>query len=230
MKKILITGANRGLGFAHTRKFVEDGVFVYATARVPQEAHELNDFARANPELVKVLAYDAEQADAPSKLKAELNDVALDLVFFNAGVNAARLSFGELDSDAALQLFKINALAPLKLAEALVANVARSERKIYAFQSSLMGSINDNGSSGSYAYRMSKCALNMVVKNISIDLSAQGVIAVALHPGWVKTRMGGAQAPLSLSESVQGQQQLLRALTPAQNGGFFNYDGKALPW
>ena len=230
MKKVLITGANRGLGFAHTRKFVEQGVFVYATARVPHEANELNDFARANPELVQVFAYDAEQANAPAKLKDELNDVALDLVFFNAGVNGARLRFGDIDAHTALQLFKINALAPLKLAEALVQNVTRSERKIYAFQSSLMGSINDNGSGGSYAYRMSKCALNMVVKNISIDLSAQGVIVVALHPGWVKTRMGGEQAPLSLSESVQGQQQLLRALTPAHNGGFFNYDGKALPW
>jgi len=230
MKKVLITGANRGLGLEHARRFVEQGVFVYATARVPHAADELHEFARANAELVKVLAYDAEQANAPAQLKAALDSVALDLVLFNAGANGARLRFGEIDSDAALQLFKINALAPLKLAEALVQNLARSERKIYAFQSSLMGSIADNGSSGSYAYRMSKCALNMVVKNISIDLSAQGVIAVALHPGWVKTRMGGEQAPLSLSESVQGQQQLLRALTPAQNGGFFNYDGKTLPW
>ena len=93
-----------------------------------------------------------------------------------------------------------------------------------------MGSIGDNGSSGSYAYRISKCALNMAVKNIAIDLRAQGVTAVALHPGWVKTRMGGEQAPLSLAESVQGQQQLINSLTLAQSGGFFNFDGKALPW
>ncbi len=230
MKKVLITGANRGLGFEHARRYVEQGVFVYATARVPDEADELNQFARKNAELIKVLAYDAVQADAPAKLKAELGDAALDLVFFNAGVNGTRQLFGDIDAAAALQLFQINAVAPLKLAEALVKNVTQSARKIYAFQSSLMGSIGDNGSSGSYAYRMSKCALNMVVKNIAIDLREQGVIAAALHPGWVKTRMGGEQAPLSLSESVQGQQQLLSSLSLAQSGGFFNYDGKSLPW
>ncbi len=230
MKKILITGANRGLGLEHTRRFVDQGVFVYATARVPHEADELNLLAVQYPALVKVLAYDATNSDAPAQLAAELDKVALDLVLFNAGVNGKRLNFGEIDSDSALQLFQINALAPLKLAEALVQNVAKSERKIYAFQSSLMGSVGDNGSSGSYAYRISKCALNMVVKNIAIDLKAQGVIAVALHPGWVKTRMGGEQAPLSLTESVQGQQHLLSSLSLAQSGGFFNFDGKSLPW
>lgn len=230
MKKILITGANRGLGLEHTRRFVAQGVFVYATARLPHEANDLNQLALQNPALVKVLAYDAVQPDAPAKLKAVLDDVALDLVLFNAGVNGKRLNFGEIDADSALQMFQINALAPLKLAEALAQNVVKSERKIYAFQSSLMGSISDNGSSGSYAYRISKCALNMAVKNISIDLKAQGIIAVALHPGWVKTRMGGEHAPLSLAESVQGQQQLLSSLTLAQSGGFFNFDGTPLPW
>ena len=230
MRKVLITGANRGLGLEHTRHFLARGVFVYATARTPNEADELKQLARDHAELIRVLAYDALIADAPARIKAELGDVALDLVLFNAGVNGARQLFGHIDAQAATQLFQINALAPLKLAEALVENVAKSERKIYAFQSSLMGSIGDNGSSGSYAYRISKCALNMVVKNIAIDLRAQGVTAVALHPGWVKTRMGGEQAPLTLAESVQGQQQLLSTLTLAQSGGFFNFDGKALPW
>lgn len=230
MKKILITGANRGLGLEHTRRFVERGVFVYATARAPREAEELNQLARAHPELVQVLPYDALDAEAPAQLKAELANVALDLVFLNAGAMSARPPFGNIDSQAALQLFQINTLAPLKLAEALVENVVSSQRKILAFQSSLMGSITDNGSGGAYAYRISKCALNMAVKNMAIDLREQGVIAVALHPGWVKTRMGGVQAPLALADSVQGQQQLLFNLTLAQSGGFFNHDGKSLPW
>ncbi len=230
MKNVLITGANRGLGLEHTRRFVERGVFVYATARAPSEADELNQLAHEHANLVKVLAYDALAADATTRLKAELSDVALDLALFNAGVSSARPPFGNIDAEAALQLFQINALAPLKLAEALLQNVAISERKIFAFQSSLMGSITDNASGGAYAYRISKCALNMAVKNIAIDLREQGVIAVALHPGWVKTRMGGTQAPLSLAESVQGQQQILTNLTLAKSGGFFNYDGKNLPW
>ena len=230
MKKALITGANRGLGLEHTRRLIERDVFVYATARAPNEADELNQLAHDHADLIQVLTYDALDAQAPARLKAELANVALDLVFFNAGVSSARPPFGDIDAQAALQLFHINALAPLKLAEALVENVARSQRKIFAFQSSLMGSIGDNSSGGAYAYRVSKCALNMIVKNIAIDLRERGVIAVALHPGWVKTRMGGTQAPLSLSESVQGQQQLLFNLTKAQSGGFFNYDGKILPW
>ena len=113
MKKILITGANRGLGLEHARGFVEHGVFVFATARVPHAADELNELARANAELVKVLAYDAKQTDKPAQLKAELDSVALDLVLFNAGANGTRLRFGEIDSDATLQLFRTNAIAPL---------------------------------------------------------------------------------------------------------------------
>lgn len=230
MKKVLITGANRGLGLEHTRHFVARGVFVYAAVRHPSEADDLKQLAQAHPALVKLLAYDAQLADAPARVKAELGDVALDLVFLNAGVSSARPPFGSIDAAAALQLFQINTLAPLMLAQALVQNVSASERKIYAFQSSLMGSISDNSAGGAYAYRISKCALNMAVKNIAIDLREQGITAVALHPGWVQTRMGGAQAPLTLAESVQGQQALLNNLTLAQSGGFFNYDGKNLPW
>ena len=93
-----------------------------------------------------------------------------------------------------------------------------------------MGSVGDNGSGGYYAYRLSKGALNMVAKGVSNDLRPRGVIAVALHPGWVKTRMGGESAPVSAQECVAGQQRLLDSLTPADSGRFFNYDGKELPW
>ena len=230
MKNVLITGANRGLGLEHTRRFVASGAFVYATARAPSDADELNQLASEYPTLLTVLAYDAQIADAPDQLKAQLENAPLDIAFFNAGVSSARPPLGSIDADAAIHLFQVNALAPLKLAEALIDNVAASERKILAFQSSLMGSISDNSTGGAYAYRISKCALNMAVKNIAIDLRKLGITAVALHPGWVKTRMGGAQAPLTLAESVQGQQRLLNNLTIAQSGGFFNYDGKALPW
>jgi len=118
-------------------------------------------------------------------------------------------SFGSVDVEDALQLIRINALAPLKLVETLADHVARSERKLIAFQSSLMGSVGDNGSGGYYAYRLSKGAVNMIAKGVSNDLRPRGVIAVALHPGWVKTRMGGAGAPLSVEACVAGQQRLL---------------------
>ena len=135
-----------------------------------------------------------------------------------------------MDVEEVLQLIRINSLAPLKLAEALTENVARSERKLMAFQSSQLGSIGNNTSGGRYGYRISKAALNMVAKGIASDIWSRGVIAVALHPGWVKTRMGGAGAPVSVQQCVAGQQRLFDKLTMADSGHFFNYDSTELPW
>jgi NAD(P)-dependent dehydrogenase (short-subunit alcohol dehydrogenase family) len=159
-----------------------------------------------------------------------VGDTPTDLLLANAGAGSGeRESFGAVDAEAVVQLIRINSIAPLKLAEALADNVARSDRKLIAFQSSLMGSIGDS-SGGYYAYRMSKAALNMVAKGVSNDLSSSGVIAVALHPGWVKTRMGGAGAPVSVEQCVAGQQRLFDRLSVADSGHFFNYDGTELPW
>jgi NAD(P)-dependent dehydrogenase (short-subunit alcohol dehydrogenase family) len=231
MKTILITGANRGLGLAHTKRFAERGATVFATARVPGEALELQQLAHAHQGRVHVLSYDALDANAPASIKAALGATAIDLAFFNAGASTKpRTGFGASDTQVISQLIAINALAPLKLAEAIVENVANSERKIFAFQSSLMGSIGDNASGGAFAYRISKCTLNMIAKGIAVELRARAVISVALHPGWVQTRMGGEHAPLTQAQSVSGQQDLLERLSLQDSGSFFNYDGKLLPW
>jgi NAD(P)-dependent dehydrogenase (short-subunit alcohol dehydrogenase family) len=199
MKTILITGANRGLGLAHVRTFASRGIHVFATARVPDESIELTQLATLYAGLVDVLQYDAADPEAPSRLKAIVGDTPLDLLFCNAGVmGESGQSLGSIDVFGILDIVRINSLAPLKLVEALTDNVACSKRKLVAFQSSLMGSIGDNGSGGRYGYRISKCALNMIAKGVANDLRSRGVISVALHPGWVKTRMGGQQAPLTL--------------------------------
>ena len=231
MKTILITGANRGLGLAHVRSFASRGIRVFATARFPDDAIELKQLATLHAGLVDVLAYDAADLQAPSLLKAIVGDTPLDLVFCNAGVmGESGQSFGQIDVLGILEIVRINSLAPLKLVEALADNVACSKRKLVAFQSSLMGSVGDNGSGGQYGYRISKCALNMVAKSVANDLRARGVISVALHPGWVKTRMGGQNAPLTIEQSVAGQQQIFDRLSSNDSGRFFNYDGKELPW
>ena len=124
----------------------------------------------------------------------------------------------------------VNALAPLQLAEVFADNVAASQRKVMAFQSSLMGSVGDNGSGGFYDYRISKAALNMVAKGVANDLRSRGVISVALHPGWVRTRMGGPSATVGVEECVEGQQRLLERVRHSESGSFFNYDGRVLPW
>jgi NAD(P)-dependent dehydrogenase (short-subunit alcohol dehydrogenase family) len=231
MKTILITGANRGIGLEHVRRFAARGARVFATARSPSGAKELMALSADRNNGIEVLAYEASDPDAPARLKAALGDTPLDLLFANAGAGGGNgQSFGSVDVENALQLIRVNALAPLKLAEALADNVAASQRKVIAFQSSLMGSIGDNGSGGRYAYRLAKCALNMIAKSVSNDLRPRGVIVVALHPGWVRTSMGGENAPVSVDECVAGQQRLLDSLTSAESGRFFNYDGKELPW
>jgi NAD(P)-dependent dehydrogenase (short-subunit alcohol dehydrogenase family) len=140
-----------------------------------------------------------------------------------------RSAFGAIDSTAFLDVMRINTLAPLLLAQALADNVAASTRKIIANQSSLMGSIAD-ASGGAYAYRGSKAALNMATKLMAKDLAPRGVTVLTLHPGWVRTRMGGEAAPLSIEESVAGQQAIFAKAAPAMSGRFFNYTGEELPW
>lgn len=228
MKSVLITGANRGIGLEHARRYAARGARVFAAVRRPDEAHDLVRAAKSGS--IDILAYDAADDGAADALKAAIGAEPIDLLFANAGAMGTRQAFGATDSEAILGLIQVNALAPLKLAEAFADNVAASERKLMAFQSSEMGSISGNASGGFYDYRLSKVALNMIARGVALDLKRRGIISVTLHPGWVQTRMGGPSAPVSLDASVSGQQKLLDSLKLAQSGRFFNYDGAELPW
>lgn len=231
MKTVLITGANRGIGLGHARRYAQRGVAVFATARAPGAADELQQLAHAHPGRFTVLAYDAADPEAPAHIKAALGDTPVDLLLANAGApGESGQALGNIHVDGVLELIRINALAPLKLVEALVYNLTLSQRKLVALQSSRMGSIGDNQSGGRYEYRLSKTALNMVGRNLAVDLRPRGVTVVALHPGWVQTRMGGQGAAISVDTAVAGQQTLFDGLTPAHSGRFFNYDGSELPW
>lgn len=231
MKTVLITGANRGLGLGHAQRFAERGIAVFATARVPKAADELHRLAHAHAGQFTVLPYDAADPDAPAQLKAALGDTPVDLLLANAGApGESGQALGNIHVEGVLDLIRINALAPLKLVEALVYNITLSERRLVAFQSSRMGSIGANEAGGNYEYRLSKVALNMIARNAANDLRPRGVTVVALHPGWVQTRMGGDGATVSVQTSVAGQQQLFDTLKLAHSGRFFNYDGTELPW
>lgn len=231
MKVVLITGANRGIGLAHAQAFAKRGVEVFATARTPDTADALQSLAQAYPGRFTVLHYDAQEPDAPARLKAALADTPIDLVLANAGARGeSGQALGNIHVDGVLDLIRINALAPLKLVEALIYNITLSERKLVAFQSSQMGSIGNNHTGDHYEYRLSKVALNMIARNVASDLKPRDVTVVALHPGWVQTRMGGQNAPVTVQASVAGQQKLFDTLTMAHSGGFYNYDGTELPW
>ncbi|WP_429912601.1 SDR family oxidoreductase [Glycocaulis sp.] len=229
MPHMLITGANRGIGLEHTRVLLSRGWHVSAACRNPDKASDLKALDPGDGRL-KILAYDAGKAAAAGALKAEVNG-PIDILFANAGVfGPDEQSFGNSDFDAITRTLQVNAIAPLKLAEAFADQVAKSQLKVIALQSSRMGSIADNTSGGYYAYRASKAALNAIGRSLSVDLKPKGIITLIFHPGWVKTDMGGAGGTLTVNECVEGQLDLIARANPAMNGRFFHVSGEDLDW
>ncbi|MFW6198298.1 MAG: SDR family oxidoreductase, partial [Acidobacteriota bacterium] len=154
----------------------------------------------------------------------------LDILINNAGVGVNRRDLGELDYDQILSHFRVNAMGPLRLTEALLPRLRQGERKLVVNMTSRMGSIDDNGSGGAYAYRGSKAALNMFNRSLAVDLGPEGIVCVVLHPGWVRTRMGGSSAPTSVEESVGGLIEVIDGLDQEDSGRFYDYTGEEIPW
>ncbi|MCC7411714.1 MAG: SDR family oxidoreductase [Gammaproteobacteria bacterium] len=228
---VLVTGAGRGLGLGFVRSFDADGWRVYATCRTPEAASELARLAAASNGRVSVLPLDVTNAAQIRAVAAIAGAEPLDILVNSAGTWGQEHSrFGTTDSEAWLQAFRVNTIAPLKLMEALVDGLAASRRRLVFNVSSRMGSIADNDAGGGYTYRSSKAALNAVVRSAAIDLAGRGIVVVAVHPGWVRTAMGGPSASLSVSDSVARMRALMDRIGPADSGCFFHCDGYALPW
>jgi NAD(P)-dependent dehydrogenase (short-subunit alcohol dehydrogenase family) len=228
---ILITGANRGIGLALTREFAGHGWRVIATCRRPEAADELRKTAEGQPASIRIERLDVTDPEQISELAGKLQEETIDILFNNAGVGGSdRQEFAEIDEQLWLETFRINTIAPLKMVETFIRQVAGSGRRIIATMGSIMGSIGDNSSGGYYIYRTSKAAVHMVVKSLAIDLRHEGIIAVVLHPGWVQTEMGGTGATLSPKRSAAGLYQVLTSLEAEDNGKFLDYLGRELPW
>jgi NAD(P)-dependent dehydrogenase (short-subunit alcohol dehydrogenase family) len=226
--QVLITGANRGLGLEFTQQYAADGWNVLACCRHPQSALALQALAAAHSN-VKVHALDVTDFAQIDALAMQLKDEAIDVLINNAGIYPSS-SFGDTNYDDWANGFKVNSMAPLKMAEAFVQHITRGQLKKIATLTSKMGSIDDNTSGESYSYRSSKCAVNMVMKSLSIDLKPYGISVVTLHPGWVQTDMGGRNALISAQTSVSGLRKVIDSLTIESTGRFIAYDGKAIPW
>jgi len=231
MPTVLVTGGNRGLGLEFCRQYAEAGWKVLACCRKPAEAAALDALAAQHP-LLAVHALDLADFATVDRLSRELAEEAIDVLLCNAGIytDNADNGFGALDYRLWLDSFVVNTQAPVKLAEAFLPQVKRSGRRLVAAVSSLMGSMADNTSGGSLMYRSSKAALNASMKSLSLNLAGLGVGVLILHPGWVKTDMGGENAPLSPRESVLGMRQVIDAHTPARSGQFIDYRGGEAPW
>lgn len=226
MPTALITGANRGLGLEFTRSFLADGWRVHACCRHLEKAKDLKAL-EGNIERHRMDVTDGLQV---ANLSRELVDEPIDLLLNNAGVYGPRKGFGETPFDEWEDVFRINTIAPLRMAERFAEQVASSERKAIVNISSKMGSVSLLQSSGSYFYRASKAALNMMTKGLSIDLAERGITVISVHPGWVQTDMGGGEADITPIESIAGIRSVIEGLTTEQSGMFFNYDGTELSW
>jgi len=211
---VLITGAGRGLGRELAHQYAAEGWKVIGTERGEKAKCGL----------------DVRDRKQISHLAKQLTGEPIDLLFCNAGVYGPRgMELGKLDYDAWEEVMRVNLLGPAALIEALVENVAASERGVIAVMSSRLGSIAE-ASGSSFLYATSKAALNALAKGLSVTLASRGIIVVALSPGWVRTDMGGKQAPLSPETSVQGLRRVIAGLNKTDSGKFLSHDGSQIPW
>lgn len=225
MPTALITGAGRGLGLEFAKQYVADGWHVIATVRDPKKAGALQALGDA----VTVHRLDVRDFKATAELGRELARGAIDVAIANAGISPGhKVSIAEIDEDAWLETFAVNSVAPMALAGALLPALKRGEQKKLIAITSRMGSIGENTAGGSYPYRASKAALNAAWHSLAND--HREVIAVVLHPGWVRTDMGGSGAPVGPKDSVAGMRRVIAKLKPGDSGRFFDFEGKELPW
>lgn len=230
MATVLITGTNRGIGYKFVEKFLLRGDRVLATCRNIEAAEELRQLGAAHSGL-EILELDVSSSQSLQNLPNLLNGEAIDILLSNAGVYGPKnTAFGDVDGPEWASVLQINAIAPLLLTQLIIDNLRKGKDKKLLYVTSKMGSIADNGGGGSYIYRSSKTALNSVVKSLSIDLAGEGFTAAVLHPGWVRTDMGGPNALIDTNTSVSGMMQVIEGLGVEQSGSFFNYDGSIIPW
>jgi NAD(P)-dependent dehydrogenase (short-subunit alcohol dehydrogenase family) len=222
MPTILVTGAGRGLGYELARQYAADGWRVIGTVR------------KAVPGLkemgVESLVADVTDLSAVQALARALKSEPIDLLFCNAGIIGKRsMALGSFDYEEWEKVLRVNLLGAAAVIEALVENVAASERKTIAVMSSRLGSIAET-SGMTLPYSTSKAALNLLAKALSETLRPRGVIVVALSPGWVRTDMGGQGATLAPETSVRGLRKVLAGLKLQDSGKFLSHDGSPIRW
>lgn len=227
MATILVTGANRGIGLALAEELVRRGDRVIATVRDP---FRLPEFLRTAPkEQMAVIGMEVTDDRAVARAAESLKE-PIDAIVNNAGIHGAR-GGGLASTDLAemMQVLAVNTIAPLRVARTFLPHLKRTPSPRIMTISSQMGALSGS-SSGSIAYRTSKAAVNKAMQCVAEDLRTDGVTVVVVHPGWVRTDMGGGAATLSPQESAAGLADLLARLTLAETGQFFRWDGTIHPW
>ncbi|WP_374567752.1 SDR family oxidoreductase [Ideonella sp.] len=219
---VLIVGASRGIGLELVRQYLADGARIFATARNEAGLKQLRD------EGARVLKLDVTDAASVSGLAWQIDGEIFDTVVVNAGVYGPRTNGLQTPTEADFdQVMRTNVLGPMRVIPQLVDALAEGAK--LGVISSRMGSMGLRSNGSGWLYRASKAAVNSVLKDVSFALAGKA-ICVALHPGWVRTDMGGSDADLDVNDSARDLRRTLAALTPADNGAFLNHDGQPLAW
>lgn len=229
----LVTGSSRGIGLALVERLAREGFQVIATARDPQGSEGLRAATDGADGRIEARALDVADFAAIGTLAAELGDRSIDLIVNNAAIQGGdygEQGFGQSDYESWLETLRINGLAPMKVMEAFVEHVARSERKLVVNVSSIMGSCGEPRFGGVYAYRTSKTLLNGVTATAACDLRERGITVVSLHPGYVRTALGSPVAEDTPAMAVDQLWPLIDSLGLEQSGAFLNCDGAPYPW
>ncbi|MDC1296434.1 SDR family oxidoreductase [Alphaproteobacteria bacterium] len=230
MVSILITGTNRGIGLEFVKHYLKHNEKVIATCRNKNSAKELLELKKTTNNL-SLVELDVSNPNSINEFVSKITDQPIDTFINNAGVFGPRNNqFGNLNVKEWLDVFNINSIAPLLITQKILKNLRLGKSNKLVFISSKVGSIEENTGGGMYIYRSSKTALNQVIKSLSIDFKDENMIAVALHPGWVQTDMGGPNALIDTKTSVKGMVEVIDSLTLKNSGKFYNYDGSSIPW
>lgn len=231
MPTLLITGANRGIGLELCKQYLAEGWTIHATCRQPENSYELNQLCQASNGSMTVHPLDVTNYEQMKNLKQVLKSTPIDILLNNAGVYAKDASqFGESDEASWDEAVRVNLLAPLKMMESFVDHVGDSKQRLIVNMSSKMGSMADNGSGGAYAYRATKAALNAVTVSAAQDLKHRDITVIVMHPGWVRTDMGGPNGEISAPECAEQLRAIFSKLTLKDSGKFLDIDGTEIPW
>jgi NAD(P)-dependent dehydrogenase (short-subunit alcohol dehydrogenase family) len=228
MQHALITGANRGIGLQLVRRFLEEGWQVTAACRKPDDAAALQALACNR---LQILPLDVSDTRSVLALVAALHNAPLDVLVNNAGImGPEQQNVRDMDYEGFQQVLNINTVAPLRVSAALLPNLKLTLRPRIVTISSQMGAFGLDMGPGHIAYSASKAAVSKVMQLMAKELAPEGIIVCPVHPGWVKTDMGGPSAQLEAADSAAGLYRLIDGLQPQHSGRFWTWDGQEHTW
>jgi NAD(P)-dependent dehydrogenase (short-subunit alcohol dehydrogenase family) len=234
MRRVLITGSNRGLGLEFVRQCLARGDRVFAGCRDPRNAADLAMLSVAHPQHLVILTLDVTDEESIGSVveAVRLQVDGLDLLINNAGTYPRGETPTTLNAETMLQAFRLNSVAPMMVAQRCLDLLRAGNQPSIVNISSKMGSLwwKEREGGSDYSYCSSKAALNMLSRTLAFDLRSEGIIVVALNPGWVQTDMGGGSADLTPAESVRGMLDVIARLTKADTSKFLTWEGQEHPW